>query len=226
MQFNVPQFETEDKLFGPFTVFQFLYVAVALVMSFLLFPLLATWFWLTVSAVLVGGTLALALVKVGGRPLSVFLLAAAHYLWEPKILIQSSKFAEIVNLPQARPLPSIKKPVIPSKPAIHPVSTPTPAPPSPIVPVSFSTKATPTVPTPAAIPDPITVAVPDILISPSNSKREMSPLRDIFNKMLTSASPIPFREAGLIKTPYKKQGYEFIQKPTGETIIARRVDYR
>ena len=225
MQFNVPQFETEDKLFGPFTVFQFLYVAAALVMSFLLFPLLATWFWLAVSAVLVGGTLALALVKVGGRPLSVFLLAAAHYLWEPKILTQSSKFAEVVNLPQARPLPSVKKPVIPSKPAIiHPV--PASVPPPSVAPVSFSTKATPTVPTPTAIPDPITVTVPDILISPSNSKREMSPLRDIFNKMLTSASPIPFREAGLIKTPYKKQGYEFIQKPTGETIIARRVDYR
>ena len=225
MQFNVPQFETEDKLFGPFTVFQFLYVAAALVVAFLLFPLLATWFWLAVSAVLVGGTLALALVKVGGRPLSVFLLAAAHYLWEPKILIQSSKFAEIINLPQARPLPSIKKPVIPNKPAIiHPV--PASAPPPSVAPVSFSTKATPTVPTPAAIPDPITVAVPDILISPSSPKRDISPLRDIFNKMITSASPIPFREAGLIKTPYKKQGYEFIQKPTGETIIARRVDYR
>ena len=112
MKFNVPQFETEDKLFGPFTVFQFLYVAAALVMSFLLFPLLATWFWLAVSAVLVGGTLVLALVKVGGRPLSVFLLAAAYYLWEPKILTQPSKFAEIVNLPQARPLPSVKKPCL------------------------------------------------------------------------------------------------------------------
>ena len=224
MQFNVPQFETEDKLFGPFTVFQFLYVAAALVVAFLLFPLLATWFWLAVSAVLVGGTLALALVKIGGRPLSVFLLAAAHYLWEPKILIQSSKFAEIVNLPQARPLPSIKKPVVPSKPAIHPA--PASAPPPSVAPVSFSTKAVPIVPTPAVIPDPITVAAPDIIISPASPKRDISPLRDIFNKMLTSSSPIPFREAGLIKTPYKKQGYEFIQKPTGETIIARRVDYR
>ena len=225
MQFNVPQFETEDKLFGPFTVFQFLYVAAALVTTFFLFPLLAIWFWFAVSAVLVGGTLALALVKVGGRPMPVFLLAAAHYLWEPKTLTQPSKFAEVVNLPQARPLPSVKKPVVPSKPAIiHPV--PASVPPPSVAPVSFSTKTTPTVPTPAAIPDPITVAVPDILISPSSPKRDISPLRDIFNKMLTSASPIPFREAGLIKTPYKKQGYEFIKKPTGETIIARRVDYR
>ena len=152
----------------------------------------------------------------------VFLLAAAYYLWEPKTLTQPSKFAEIVSLPQARSLPSIKEPVIPNKPVIHPV----PAPPPPIAPISFPTKVAPTTPTLTAIPDPITVAAPDILIPSSIPKRNISPLRDIFNKMLTSASPIPFREAGLIKTPSKKQEYEFIQKPTGETIIARRVDYR
>lgn len=239
MQFNVPQFETEDKLVGPFTVGQFLYIAAASVVSFLLFPLLAIWFWFAVSVILVGGSLAFALIKVGGRPMPIFLLSAAYYLWEPKTLIQLSKLAEIVSPAQARPLPPAKKSVIPNKPAAPSIASSS-VPPPPIAPALPSSKIVPDIlvkkpdisikpTTPFVSPDiptPIVSPVPDPIISSSDFIEKISPLRNISNKMLTYSSSIPFREAGLIQSPSKKQGYEFIQKPTGETIVARRVDYR
>ena len=46
MQFQVPQFiETEDKIVGPLTLRQFLYIGAAGLLSFLLFFVLKIWFW-------------------------------------------------------------------------------------------------------------------------------------------------------------------------------------
>jgi len=228
MQFNVPQFETEDKLFGPFTVAQFLYVSATLVVSFFLFPILATWFWLATSAILIGGSLMLALVKIGGRPMIIFLLAATHYLWEPKTLTQSLKLIETVSLVETRSalpteatvsnkseIPSVAAPSI----SLAPPATPSPSP-------TIATSSTPIVVTTNTTPSPINISIPDKSTPPSESIKNISPLRNIFDKMLTYSSSIPAREANLVQTTTKKQDYEFIQKPTGETIVARRVDYR
>jgi len=218
MQFNVPQFEIEDKIIGPFTAVQFLYIATMLVISFLLFPLLVTWLWFIISIILVGGSFALALVKIGGRPMSIFLLSAALYLWEPKIFIQPSEFTKITSLAPAHSLSSIKnndliEPAAPSI-ALSPI-----APPS-ITSFSSSAKIV------ADIPAPVISTVPNTIIISSHSIEKLSPLREIFNKMMTHSSPISLRETSLMQSPTKKQSYEFIQKPTGETIVARRVDYR
>ncbi len=225
MQFNVPQFETEDKLFGPFTVAQFLYVASTLIVSFFLFPILETWFWFTISAILIGGSLILALVKIGGRPMAIFLLAAAHYLWEPKILTQSLRLIEKVSRVEDRSaLPT--ETIISNKsdiPSIAPPSLPLA---SPVTPSPFSVIAPSSAPATVTTSSPINISIPDKSIPPSESIKNISPLRDIFDKMITYSSSISARETSLVQTTTKKQGYEFIQKPTGETIVARRVDYR
>jgi len=219
MQFNVPQFETEDKLFGPFTAAQFLYIAITLVISFLLFPLLITWLWLIISIILVGGSFVLALVKIGGRPMPIFLLSAILYLWEPKTFIQSPGLTEIANLAPVYPLSSVKN----NDDLIQPTTLP-------VAPSPITTTHTASVLSSTEIAiDTLTPAIlapsPAIIIF-SHSTTKLSPLRDIFNKMMTYSSSIPTRETGLIQSPAKKQGYEFIQKSTGETISARRVDYK
>ena len=67
MQFQVPQFiETEDKIVGPFTLRQFMYVAGAGLGSAILYFTVATWLWLILTIVLLGGAVGVAFIKVGG----------------------------------------------------------------------------------------------------------------------------------------------------------------
>lgn len=102
MRFQVPQFiEVEDKIFGPFTVTQFVYLAGGvgfLVAMWIVLPL-----WL---AILIGGPvailgLALAFYKVNDRPFIEVLQAAVEfntkdqlYIWDkeratkPKVVRQ------------------------------------------------------------------------------------------------------------------------------------------
>lgn len=85
MQFQVPQFiETEDKVIGPLTLKQFLFLAAAGAVSFALFFILKTVLWIMVTFIL--GTLAaaLAFIKVQGRPLPSILLAALGFYWKPR----------------------------------------------------------------------------------------------------------------------------------------------
>ena len=210
MQFNVPQFEIEDKLFGPFTVVQFLYISIALAISFFLFPVFATWLWLIISAILVGGSLMIALVKIGGRPMLVFLLAAAYYLWEPKTLI-IPKPVKAVELKQSLPAIFVKKTTAPSVAA--------PAEDRSVVSKQdnyIDASVTPTIKEPA----------PPSMLEDEKGQNDSS-LRNLFNKMLTYSSPIPFREAGFNQaSSNEKKEYESMQKPTGETIVAQRIDYR
>ncbi len=88
-QFQVPQFiETEDKIIGPFTLKQFLYVGSAGVISFFLFFLLGnmgTWFM--ISLVLVSAAGALAFIKINGRELPKVLLSAFFFIWNPQTYV-------------------------------------------------------------------------------------------------------------------------------------------
>ena len=269
MQFQVPQFETENKLVGPFTVIQFVYVGVAVALSFMLFTVLTTWFWFIVSSFLVGTSLVLALMKVNGRPMPIFMLAAFKYMWEPKVLTIKPKQSEVVGLKNLEPLPPSKKFEIPRQmPAAGPVSapaepaatikTPSPAPAAPSMPapsapatpmrispigISAMPPATPpaggpakqfeiSTPAETAPITPAASAVSEIPVPPPIAPTEAVPapvkrsrLQSLFGKITTSSSPIPFREESLKQTS-KQEGYEFVERATGETIAARRVDYR
>lgn len=88
MQFQVPQFiETEDKIVGPFSLRQFLYVAGGGVLSFILYFTVQSWLWIVLSIFILGAAVALALVKVGGRPLPRVALSAAQFYWQPQTYI-------------------------------------------------------------------------------------------------------------------------------------------
>ena len=100
MQFQVPQFiETEDRLVGPLTLRQFIYVAIAAAISFVMFFVLATWLWFIITIFLAGVSLGLAFIKINGQPLLKIIAAAFKFYWQPQTFVWQS---EAPNTPRAR----------------------------------------------------------------------------------------------------------------------------
>ena len=88
MQFQVPQFiETEDKIVGPFTLRQFLYVAGAGLGSAVLYFSVAPWLWFILTVLLLGLAGGVSFVKVEGRPLGNVILSAFGFYWKPQTYI-------------------------------------------------------------------------------------------------------------------------------------------
>ncbi len=88
MQFQVPQFiETEDKIVGPFSLRQFLYLAAGGGLIFVLFFFLKLTLWVIVAVIIGALSAALALIKVNGRPLTKVLMAAIGFYWKPKMYL-------------------------------------------------------------------------------------------------------------------------------------------
>ena len=97
MQFQVPQFiETEDKIVGPFTLRQFMYVAGAGLGSAILYFTVVTWLWLILTLVLLGGAIGVAFIKIEGRPLGNVLLSAFGFYWKPQVYIWKSEDQSVV----------------------------------------------------------------------------------------------------------------------------------
>lgn len=92
MQFEVPQFiEIEDKIFGPLTWRQFLYlgggIGMAVVMFFMLPFILFAIFGIPL-ALLAG---ALSFYPINNRPFSYFLEAVINYVTKPKLYLWRKK---------------------------------------------------------------------------------------------------------------------------------------
>jgi hypothetical protein len=94
MQFQVPQFiETEDKIVGPFTLRQFIYVGIAGGASAMLYFTVQTGIWIAVSALLFGGAIAFAFMKVEGRPLFDVMTSALGFYWKPQTYLWKPEHA-------------------------------------------------------------------------------------------------------------------------------------
>ncbi|HUO56278.1 MAG TPA: PrgI family protein [Candidatus Paceibacterota bacterium] len=89
MQFQVPQFiEVEDRIFGPLTFRQFVYLGGGAGFSYILFRVLPL--FVAVPFILIAAALALALafMKINGRPFNLaleyafyFIIHSRLYLW-------------------------------------------------------------------------------------------------------------------------------------------------
>ncbi|MDP4020831.1 MAG: PrgI family protein [Candidatus Adlerbacteria bacterium] len=91
-QYQVPQFiEIEDKIFGPLTLKQFLYLAGGGGLCLVFFTLLPLWLAIPLMLPVIGFAAALAFYQVNGRP---FIMAVEHafsyffgnklYLWKQR----------------------------------------------------------------------------------------------------------------------------------------------
>jgi hypothetical protein len=118
MQYQVPQFiDSEDKVVGPFSLRQFLYVGVAAGISGICYFLVSTWLFFIVALILIGGALALSFVKINGRPLMKIGLSAFSFYWQPQTYVwkspdaipQTKAAAVAAPAPKAITLPPIEK---------------------------------------------------------------------------------------------------------------------
>ena len=88
MNFQVPQFiETEDRIIGPLTLRQFLYVAAGSAINFFLFFFLQPWLWILTTFFIAVIAISFAFIKVNGRPLASIFMAAINFYWKPRMFL-------------------------------------------------------------------------------------------------------------------------------------------
>ena len=88
MQYQVPQFiEIEDKIFGPLTFKQFLYVGGGAAIGFIFWTMTPKIIAIVVGVPIVGFFIAAAFFKVNGRPFLMFVEGAVKYQLSSKLYI-------------------------------------------------------------------------------------------------------------------------------------------
>jgi len=92
MKFQVPQFiEVEDKIFGPLTFKQFIYVAGGLGLSVLAYFFLPLLIAIPVILAVLGLSAALAFYKVNNKPFIFFVESSIKYLAGGKLYVWRKK---------------------------------------------------------------------------------------------------------------------------------------
>ncbi len=95
MQFKVPQFlDIEDKIFGPFTFRQFVYLAGGAGICYILFKLLGFIFGIIPMLIIAGLSLALAFYRPNGKPFINMLEAGFGYFTRSKLYIWQERRGE------------------------------------------------------------------------------------------------------------------------------------
>jgi len=93
MKFQVPQFiEIEDKIFGPLTLKQFIYLAGGGGISFVIYsiiPYLVVALFFIIPVMLF--SVALAFYKINGKPFIFILESAVKYTWSTKLYLWQKK---------------------------------------------------------------------------------------------------------------------------------------
>ena len=88
MQFQVPQFiEIEDKIFGPLTFRQFVYLGGGLGTGYIIWRLIPSYIALPLVLAVIGFGVALAFFQVNGRPFIIHVESAFYYLLHPKLYL-------------------------------------------------------------------------------------------------------------------------------------------
>lgn len=88
MQYQVPQFiEIEDKIFGPLTLKQFIYLASAGGVCLMFFTLLPLFLTIILAIPVIAFALALAFYQINGRPLIVAVEHGFNYFFGTKLYL-------------------------------------------------------------------------------------------------------------------------------------------
>lgn len=88
MQFQVPQFiEVEDKVFGPLTFKQFVYMGGGLGGAYLIWRVLPSYLAIPLGLGVAGFAFSLAFLQVNGRPLIIGVESAFYYFLRGKLYL-------------------------------------------------------------------------------------------------------------------------------------------
>jgi hypothetical protein len=95
-QYQVPQFiETEAKIIGPFTLKQFLWLAGAGGVIFILYFLISIkWVWFLLTVFIAGASLSFALIRINGRSMSSFVGNFFSFVFKPRFFLWSKETIE------------------------------------------------------------------------------------------------------------------------------------
>jgi hypothetical protein len=95
MQYQVPQFiEVEDKIFGPLTIRQFLYVAGAGGLCLIFFSILPFYLFIVLSIPVAALGAALAFIKINEQPFVVALEHGLSYFFGTKLYLWKQRKPE------------------------------------------------------------------------------------------------------------------------------------
>lgn len=98
MRFQVPQFiEVEDKIFGPLTLKQFIYLAGGGGLSVMFYIFLPIYISLIFIVPLVIFSLALAFYKINNKPFIFLIESATKYFMNPKLYIWIKQDHEVTQ---------------------------------------------------------------------------------------------------------------------------------
>ncbi len=86
MQYAVPQFiEVEDKVIGPLTTKQFLYLVVGGVFLLIVWALADLTLFILLAVLAGAVVIPFAFIKINGRPFEIYLKAAVKFFTSPKL---------------------------------------------------------------------------------------------------------------------------------------------
>jgi hypothetical protein len=103
-QYQVPQFiEVEDKIFGPLTLKQFIYLAGGGGVCLMFFTLLPLWLTIILSVPVLVFCAALAFYQVNGRPFLVAIEHASGYFFGTKLYLWKQREAKAQSTQMAAP---------------------------------------------------------------------------------------------------------------------------
>jgi hypothetical protein len=113
MRYQVPQFiEIEDKIFGPFTLKQFIYLAGGGGICLIFFTLLPLIIAIALAVPVIALALALAFFQVNGRPFIVamehafgYVLGTKLYLWKQRAAEAPKQRITAANIPNQPQMP-------------------------------------------------------------------------------------------------------------------------
>lgn len=98
MRYQVPQFiDVEDKIIGPFTVKQFVYLAGGAGMSFVVYKLLTIYISAVLIGIIIPLSLALAFYKINNKPFIDFLESAFMFYTKQNLYIWKKQEKKIVK---------------------------------------------------------------------------------------------------------------------------------
>ncbi|MCL5004567.1 MAG: PrgI family protein [Patescibacteria group bacterium] len=117
MQFQVPQFiEVEDKIAGPLTLKQVLYLVFAGGVSLLSYFVFNFFFWILITALLVAIALVFGFAKYNGQPISKIFLASVGFLWKPRFYLWKRESEEVtIKIPKLPQLKNAPAKIIPTE---------------------------------------------------------------------------------------------------------------
>jgi len=102
MQYQVPQFiDIEDRIIGPLTLKQFIYLAFAAAILFVFWFLFKFYIWIVVALPISGLAMAFAFLKINDRPFVHFFIAAVSFFIRPRLYI----FRTVLEAPEPITLP-------------------------------------------------------------------------------------------------------------------------